>query len=771
MRIVLAALLLFSTSQIVAQSQQYIAVKQPKSGAALGYSPASGVKLLTVDGYYFKDLNRNGSLDRYEDWRLPVDERARDLASKMSVEQIAGLMLYSSHQSIPARERGFGSGTYDGKPLSESDAHPSQLSDQQKNFLTNDHLRHVLITTVESPEVAAMWNNNAQAHVEGQGFGIPINTSSDPRHTAVAKAEYNLGSGGMISMWPQALGLAATFDPALVQKFGEIASKEYRALGITTALSPQTDLGTEPRWNRIDGTFGEDPILSADLGRAYIDGFQTSSGKDEIKNGWGFTSVNAMVKHWPGGGPEEGGRDGHFAYGKFAVYPGSGFKHHLIPFTEGAFKLKGKTSMASAVMPYYTISFNIDSLYGENVGNSYSKYIINDLLRKKYNYEGVVCTDWGITGNEGQYPDEFRGKPWGAEKLTIAQRHYKILMAGVDQFGGNNVAAPILEAYQIGVKEHGEAFMRKRIEESGVRLLRNLFRVGLFENPYLDPEASRATVGKPEFMKAGFEAQLKSVVLVKNRGNVLPLKTKKTVYIPKRTFPSMRDWFGNVTPERIEDPVNPDLANRYFNVTDDPGRADFAIVFVSSPETGTGYDREDRIKGGNGYIPVSLQYGPYVASTARTKSIAAGDPVIDSTITDRSYRNKSVTAANVKDLELILDTQKRMNGKPVVVVIDVTKPMVFHEFENKVDGILLSFGVQHQAIFDILSGKAEPSGLLPVQMPANMETVESQFEDIPRDMQPHKDSGGNVYDFGFGLNWKGRINDGRTKKYAGKLSY
>lgn len=176
------------------------------------------------------------------------------------------------------------------------------------------------------------WNNNVQALVESLGLGIPSNTSSDPRHSAVASTEYNAGNGGKISMWPQALGLAATFDPELVQKFGAIAGKEYRALGIATALSPQIDLGTEPRWSRISGTFGEDPNLSADLARAYVDGFQTSTGPAEIKDGWGYNSVNAMVKHWPSGGAEEGGRDGHFAYGKFAVYPGNNFNAHLIPF-------------------------------------------------------------------------------------------------------------------------------------------------------------------------------------------------------------------------------------------------------------------------------------------------------------------------------------------------------------------------------------------------------------------------------------------------------
>lgn len=735
------------------------------SGPTLGYSPASGVKIITIKGLHFKDLNRNGKLDRYEDWRLPVEERAKDLAAKMTPEQIAGLMLYSGHQAVPAAPRGFGAATYNGKPFPESGAQPYDLSDQQKKFLSNDNLRHVLVTRVQSPEVAARWNNKMQALVEGLGLGIPANNSSDPRHTAIASTEYNAGAGGSISMWPEALGMAATFDPALVQKFGSIAAQEYRALGIATALSPQVDLGTEPRWSRLNGTFGEDPQLSADMGRGYIDGFQTSFGKNEIRGGWGFGSVNAMVKHWPGGGPEESGRDGHFAYGKFAVYPGNAFQTQLIPFIDGAFKLSGKTGKAAAVMPYYTISVDQDKKWGENVGNAFSKYIITDLLRTKYGYDGVVCTDWLITADEGKTPDVFAGKPWGVEKLTVAERHYKVLMAGVDQFGGNNAAGPVLEAYGLGVKEHGEGWMRKRFEQSAVRLLRNIFQVGLFENPYIDPAASVKTVGKPEYMKAGYEAQLKSIVLLKNKGKVLPLQKGKTVYIPKRLVPAGRDWFGNATPEKLDYPINMELVKKYFTVTDDPAKADVAIVFVKGPNGGVGYDKEDKAKGGNGYVPISLQYGPYTAEHARAQSLAAGDPVIDPAVTNRSYKGKSKTAANTGDLKMILGAKAAMGGKPVIVSMALSNPAVVAEFEKEVPGIIATFGVQDQALLDILSGAAEPSALLPVQMPANMKTVEEQKEDVPHDMECHVDSEGNTYDFAFGLNWKGVISDNRTAKY------
>jgi len=756
-----------------ADSVKFEIVKN-EGGATLGYSPTSGVKILEQDGLKFKDLNKNGVLDPYEDWRLPADERAKDLAKKMSIEQIAGLMLYSNHQSIPAKDRGFASATYGGKPFSQSDANPWELSDQQRKFLEEDNIRHVLLVGVESPEVAAKWNNTVQSFVEGIGWGIPSNNSSDPRHsgqvTGSTKAEFNAGAGGEISVWPDGLGMAATFDPALVKRFGEIASQEYRALGITTALSPQIDLGTEPRWYRISMTFGESPKLATDMARAYIDGFQTSEGDAEIKDGWGYHSVNAMAKHWPSGGPEEGGRDGHWAFGKFAVYPGKNFQTHVNVFTEGAFKLDGKTKKASAVMPYYTISYN-QAKDGTNYANGYSKWIITDLLREKYGYDEVVCSDWSVINIEGETPADFKGKPWGAEGLTMPEMHLLALKAGIDQYGGNNQAGPVVEAYNMYVKEVGEAAARARFEQSAVRLLRNIFRTGLFENPYLDPAESTKLLGNPQFMQEGYDAQLKSITLLKNKNNVLPIKERKKVYIPKVYQPAIKDWWGNWSEPAIVDPVNRELVQKYYDVTENATEADFAIVFISNPYSngdGGGYDVNDRKAGGNGYVPISLQYNTYTATAARAKSVASIDhhPVIDPGITNSSYKNKTVNVSNAMDLQTVLTTKNIMGDKPVIVVANISRAMVFNEFESRVEGIIARFSVGEQAVLDVISGKYEPSGLLPMQMPANMETVEKQFEDVPFDMIPHKDTEGNSYDFGYGLNWSGVIKDARTKKYV-----
>jgi beta-glucosidase len=236
------------------------------------------------------------------------------------------------------------------------------------------------------------------------------------------------------------------------------------------------------------------------------------------------------------------------------------------------------------------------------------------------------------------------------------------------------------------------------------------------------------------------------------------------VYVPQRYIAASKNWFGVETPEKTAYPFNMDVVAKYFEVVENPGEADFALVGIHSPNGGVGYNREDVEKGGNGYVPISLQYGPYTATDARETSLAGGSPLED--FTNRSYKGKTVTAANSADMQLVKNTKAKMGNKPVIVVVNVSKPMVFAEIEGQASSILVHMGVQDQALMDIITGKAEPSALLPFQMPMDMKTVEKQFEDVPGDMEVFVDGDGNAYDFGFGLNWKGRIADERTKKYA-----
>lgn len=730
-------------------------------GPVLGLAKDSPVPVLTVDGYAFKDFLRTGELAPYEDWRLSSEARAEDLAQRLSIEDIAGLMLYSAHQLIPAKgplAAAFG-GTYGGKSYEESGAKPWDLTDQQKKFIAEDKVRHVLIMGLESTEAAVRWNNALQALAEGVGFGIPANNSSDPRHGAGSMAEYMGVTGEPISKWANGIGLSAAFDPEAVREFGEIASAEYRALGIATALSPQIDLSTEPRWMRLCDTFGEHTRMTIDMTKAYCDGFQTTEGSPD---GWGKDSVNTMVKHFPGGGTGEGGRDAHYAYGKYAVYPGGNFREHLKPFTQGAFALDGPTKKASAVMPYYTISYNVDQKNGENVGNSYSHYLINDLLREELGYDGVVCTDWGITHDLGPTEEAFAGKCWGVEGLTEAQRHCKALEAGVDQFGGNNDAAPVLAAYQMLCEKYGEEAATARFRRSACRLLRNIFRTGLFENPYLDLETSEKTVGCPAFVEKGYRSQLRSITMLKNRADVLPLVPGQKVYVPDRFIRSYLNFMSMPSPEQTITPPGKGILAQHFTLVDTPEEADVAVVYLESPIS-IGYSPEDRQKGGNGYVPISLQYRPYQAVNAREPSIAGGDPLEESR--DRSYRGKWNQTANEQDLDNVIETKKRMGDKPVVAVITLKNPMVMAELEPHCDAILVEYGVQPQAVADVLTGAFTPEGLLPVQIPEDMDAVERQQEDVAFDMACYRDSEGHTYDFGFGLNYDGVISDGRTRRY------
>lgn len=721
-----------------------------EGGKTLSWSEESGVGLMEQDGLYFKDLAKTGTLLPYEDWRLDDWTRAKDLASRLSMEEIAGLMLYSPHQSVPGNQMPF-VGTYGGKPFHESGREAHELSDQQKQFLGQEHIRHILVTRVRDAATCARWSNELQKLAEALPFGIPVNISTDPRNGARGSSgvEFRTG-GGDVSKWPEGVGFAACFDPEVVRQFAQDASREYRALGICTALGPQIDLCTEPRWMRFIDTLGMNTEESKKMVKAYCDGMQTT----QATGGWGKESVNTMVKHWPGGGTGEAGRDAHYAFGQYAVYPGNNAPEHLKPFTEAAFQLDGATKAAAAVMPYYTVSWGLDTKNGQNVGNSYSEYIIKDLLRVKYDYQGVVCTDWGITADPAPTIEGFGSRCYHMEDKTEAERHLIAIMNGVDQFGGNSAIAPILEACRMGCERYGEEVMRQRMELSAARLLKNIFQCGLFEDPYLDPEESARIVGCEEFVRHGLEAQHKSVVLLKNRGSCLPLKKGLKLYIPHRHIRESMGFMRIKQPERDIDPVDASLISQFGTRVDTPEEADAAIVFVESPSCNC-YSVEDLEAGGNGYLPITLQYRPYTAFHARPVSIAGGD--FRENFTNRSYQGKTNTAYNEQDLDNILETRKRMGGKPVIVCAAVSNPTVMGEFEAQADAIVAEFGVSCQAVLDIVFGNYQPTGRLPMQMPKDMETVERHCEDVAFDLEPYTDECGNRYDYGFGLNYSGKI--------------
>jgi beta-glucosidase len=481
------------------------------------YSPT-----LTEDGFYFRDLNKNGKLDTYEDRREPVEARVNDLVSQMSLEEKAGAMYITMIGISPDAEpvdRLF-------IPKSPMDFMALTMLPQSSEMLIDKKMNSFNIIHSLEADKLAEFNNNIQQIADRTRLGIPITIASDPRHGN----ENNPGAAlftPAFSQWPSSLGLAATRDTLLVREFGNIARQEYLATGIRLALHPMADLATEPRWGRQNGTFGEDAELSAAMTKAYVLGFQG----DTLSN----SSVACMTKHFSGGGPQENGEDAHFEYGKNQVYPGDNFDYHLIPFEKGAFPAN-----TAQIMPYYGIPVDQTD---ENVAFAFNKMIITEMLREKYGFDGVICTDWNIIS--GSKIGEARA--WGVEDLSPAERTLKVIEAGCDQFGGESSPELIVELVKSG------ALSEKRIDVSVARILRDKFTLGLFDDPYVDAEKAPELTGKPEYRALAKKAQARSTVLLKNE-NLLPLKSGTKVYIEGITHPEAFESFGQIvdSPEEAE---------------------------------------------------------------------------------------------------------------------------------------------------------------------------------------------------------------------------
>jgi beta-glucosidase len=478
---------------------------------------------VTAVGVDFRDLNKNGRLDPYEDPSRPVEERVEDLLGQMTLAEKAGMLFQP------------GVGVGDDGSLIEQATPFSELTTSE--VVLDRLINHVNIYFTPAPRLLAEWHNRMQQLAEGTRLGIPITLSSDPRNGASEDAAATM-SAGYFSEWPEPIGLAAIADPELVREFADIARQEYLAVGIRVALHPMADLGTEPRWARFYGTFGEDAELAARLTAAYVRGFQGER--------LGPESVACMTKHFPGGGPQLDGEDPHFPYGREQVYPGGNFDYHLIPF-EAA--LEAGTSQ---VMPYYGMPVGTEH---EEVGFGFNRGVITGLLRERYGFDGIVCTDWGLLNDTMLGGTPWPARAWGVEHLPVEERALKVLEAGCDQFGGEHCPGVIVGLVESGKLDEG------RLDRSVRRLLREKFVLGLFDGPYVDPEAAERIVGRADFRAAGEVAQRRSIVLLRN-GGVLPVSGRPRLYV---------------------EGVSRTVAAEYADVVATPEEAELALIRLKAP--------------------------------------------------------------------------------------------------------------------------------------------------------------------------------------------
>ena len=590
---------------------------------------------LTQDGITFRDLNKNGRLDPYEDPRRPIEERVADLLSQMTLEEKAGLMFHP-----PVAMNADGSLAEEIAPFNQA-----ATSEMVQKRLIN----HFNVYEVAQPRQMAEWYDRLQKLAESTRLGIPVTISSDPLHTLNSSPAVGLGDNAF-SKWPEPIGLAAVRDDALVQEFADIARQEYLAVGIRTALHPMADLATEPRWARIAGTFGEDAELSSRMVAAYIRGFQGET--------LGPNSVACMTKHFPGGGPQKDGEDPHFYYGKDQVYPGNNFEYHLIPF-QAAFD--AGTAM---IMPYYGRPMGLPL---EEVGFGFNKDVITGLLRGKYGFDGVVCTDWSLIHDivvDGKVV--MRCRCWGVEDLSAEERILKAVQAGVDQFGGESCPEIIVQLVKSGQVDQA------RIDESVRRLLRDKFRLGLFDQPFVDPQVAVEVVGNVDFRAKGELAQRRSIVLLKNGGaqsdTILPLQEEVPIYV---------------------EGIDHEVARQYGSIVTSTAEAKLAIIRLDCPFQ----PREGLLE----------------------SFFHAGD--LDFKSPER---------------ERILALLERI---PTIVDIHLDRPAVIPEIARKCAALLADFGASDAAVLDVIFGKFQPSGKLPFELPSSMEAVRKQEEDLPHDSE------------------------------------
>ena len=754
----------YTTSEKTDGKTSFVQVVNPNGGQVLSYAKEGAMKIISAkEGdytYAFKDLNGNGELDPAEDWRLDAEERADAYVSGLTKEQMSGLMLFSSHERAPG----------DG------------LTEDQKTYLSESYLRNVLNAGPSDVKMNVQWVNEMQAYVESLGTAetpyIPVNYSSDPRSDASKDAAFS--TAGEISKWPSSLGLAATFDPGTVLDFAKKASSEYHALGIATALSPQIDLASEPRWLRVSGTFGEDAAMAGQMAKAYVEGFQGTFSEDGASQGWGAESVNAMIKHWPGDGAGEGGRESHTSAGQYEVMVGANSAEHISVFQQAL--------DSAAVMTSYSITLdaNGDPVYTDRKGSSYDAGKLAE-LREKNGFDGVVCTDWGVTRASSDADNPRIATGWGVADMTKEERHYAIIKGGTDMFGGNNDAAPVLAAYDMWQADYEAGInaidAQTRWQQSAKRVLTMIFNADAFDNPFLDLEASQAEVGSQDKVDAGQEAQLNSIVTLKNEGAItLDEKadfSKKTVYVP-RSYDTGRATVFSPKAEVTEGmTLDEELLKKYFAtvVTDevvdnddgtysytapDLSNVDLVLVGMKSPNAGAVFANSGLDAETGKYYPLSLQYRPYTADgpNVRLTSIS-GDILPDGTKENRSYFGQTSRLSNEADLDALLRARDAVtaSGKdiPVIAVLRATNPVIPAEFEAQSDAIIVGFGTAQEALVKVALGLHESNGRLPIQFPKDMDTVEASKEDVTKDVTPYTDSKGNTYDYGFGLHLDGSL--------------
>lgn len=687
-------------------------------------------KLIEVDGLQFKDLNGNGELDPYEDWRLTPQERAADLVARMDLDEQVGLMLINTRftgYQVPADAPTALDGILDERVIEAG----TSIFATRKVFPTTEtigrmHLRHFILRENESPGRLAAWNNAMNEVAEATRLGIPCLTASNSRNENGEMVFGMNDAVGIFSTFPATMGLAAAVlgdqadggDASLIDGFAEAVRTEWLATGIRKGYMYMADVVTDPRWQRIYGTFGESPELIADIIGRLVRGLQG----DEL----GPDSLATTIKHFPGGGPRENGFDPHYKEGKWNCYPtpGSLDDYHMPPF-KAAVK-------ASSFMPYYSAPSirrsvvqavdGVDAPY-EEVGFAFNRYFLSEVLRGQLGFTGYVNSDSGITDN----------MCWGVEDLSRPERFAKAVMAGTDMIADSNNIEDLSAAITNGWISRG------RVAEACQRLLVEMFALGLFdEKTYVDATAADAIVKASPGWELAAEAHRKSVVLLKNSEGALPLAAGTSVYV--EVFHKDPRQSAKKTAQAREQA----RAASGIDLAEVPEAADAVVLFLDP------------------------QSGAYFNATPGLLELTLCEDKMVKALNDDWYTETTLTGVQ-RFRDLCADARKR--GQKVIVSVNVSLPWILDDVEPLADALLAGFSTFYDAQYDVMTGAFAPSGKLPITLPASEAVIAVDAEGVcvsPNDVPgyakqqylpegltyAYTDGAGHAYALGYGLRYE-----------------
>ena len=638
----------------------------------------------------------------YQDARLSAGQRADDLLSRMTLKEKVGQMVCLM---------GWDSYDLDGRKVSTSEKFRNEVDqlyvgNYWATFRADPWTRKTLNNGLD-PERAAMAANAMQRYaIEHSRLGIPLFLAEEAPHGHMA-----IGA----TVFPTGLGLSATFDTALVARVGAAVAQEVRLQGAHVSYGPVIDLARDPRWSRVEETFGEDHVLSGEMAEACIRGM----GGGRLQQPF---ATLATLKHFVAYGVSEGGHNGAPAHvGLRELH-----ECFLPPFQ------KAIAAGALSVMTAYNAIDGVPC-------TSYTM-LLREVLRQQWGFRGLVVSDlYSIDGLRGTHH----------VASSIREAGVMAAKAGVDIDLGANAFSQLVSAV-----ENGEIGIEV-IDEAVRRILTMKFEMGLFDHPYVDPKAAAREVGSAKNVALARQAARESITLLKNDNHLLPLQRNLRVAVVGPNAHNVYNMLGDYTAPQPEGRVSTVLdgilqmipAAQVTYVRGCAVRDTASCDFEETRKAALQADVVVAVVGGSSARDFRTSYeetGAAVSQPLQVSDMECGEGFDRATL-DLMGRQEQL-------LRMLKST-----GKPLVVVYVEGRPLLKNWAARHADALLTAFYPGQEggnAVADVLFGDYNPAGRLSMSVPRNVGQLPVYYNRQQGGGSPYIDSESTpLYAFGYGLSY------------------